>query len=254
MVLAASIRRCLPRIRAVDSRGFLTSSNLFEQFKASDIKYVHHALPSHQNWPYLFAAAATASSFVDDGPADAAQCSPPVAFALQKGGRRSIKDADSYLLDFLDPNDRAFDLATTRGFNINDAREYAGAKDSITYQGLSQRVHRWKNQQKLLEKEESAAQSLASMRHVSNGISTGGTSSTASATPLATTTTKGARKRRGRVTPPADLGLTTFDKSPTSIGKTIRELAALDVSIEAMLDWVDKEKMSPEVSQGGEGE
>ena len=94
-----------------------------------------------------------------------------------------------------------------------------------------------------MEKEEAAAQSLASMRHVSNGISTGGTSSTASATPLATTTTKGARKRRGRVTPPADLGLTTFDKSPTPIGKNVRELAALDVSIEAMPDWVDKEKM-----------
>ena len=50
-------------------------------------------------------------------------------------------------------------------------------------------------------------------------------------------------EEEGRIAPPAYLGLTTFDKSPTPIGKNVRELAPLDVSIEAMSDWVDKETM-----------
>ena len=178
MVLGASIRRCLPRLRLVDSRAFLSSSNSPEQFKASRTNFVHHTHPTHQIWPYLFAAAATTTSLSNDGPTDA-QCSPPDAFASHsKGGRRSRHDADTYLLDFEDPNDRAFDLATTRGFGIEDAREYAGAKSTISYQDLYQRVRRWNDQQKLSEKEEEdkryAAQCIVNMRCVSNDTSKGG--------------------------------------------------------------------------------
>lgn len=148
-------------------------------------------------------------------------------------------------MDFSDPNDRAFDLATTRNFGINDAREYAGATDTISYQGLYQRVRRWKDTQQLLEKEEAAAQTLATLSSVRNDTAKGGTSSTASATPRSNTAMKGAK--RGRVTPPSDLGIATFDKSPIPIGK--KDVDALDVSIELMPDWVGKEKLKGNVGK-----
>ena len=44
-----------------------------------------------------------------------------------------------------------------------------------------------------------------------------------------------------------DLGLTTFDKSPIPTGK--KDLKALDVSIELMPEWVDKDKLKETVGK-----
>ena len=250
MVLAASIRRCLPRLQAIDSWVFLTLGNYTEKFKASVDNNVHHPFPTSQYWPGIVAAACAANALDNDGRADAL-CLPPKARAgNSKGGRRSRKDADSYLLDFNDPNDRAFDLATSRGFSINDAKDYAGA--TCSYQSLWQRVQRWKEEDQLMKnKEEEAIHCLINFKAVGKENEEGGESATASVTPQTAkkrrglspprrdTTMKAAKK--GRVTPPSDLWFPTVDKSPVPNGKRNNE--ALDVSIELMPEWVDKDKL-----------
>ena len=245
MVLTASTHHRLPPILGIDGRVFLTSAYYSEQHQSSLDKNVQLDKTVQQFWPSLFAAAVTASSLRNDNNA-AASCTPPdVSASNSKGGRRSRFDADTYLLDLNDASDRAFDLATRRGFTINDALTYSGA--TVSYSALWERVKRWKVAAQLEKKqEEDAAHCLANFCMAGEPTGEGGGSAATAATPQSNTATKGQGKKK-RTTPPSDLGIATFERSPIPFGKKDDE--ALDVSIELMLDWVPKEKAKENMSK-----
>ena len=126
MALAASFCRGAARILAVESQSFLSFANYPNSFNASTNKNGQWSKTNlTQYWPSLFfAAAAACIAYGDD--CDVASCNAhkkKVSSANQKGGKRSIKDPDTYLIDPDDPNDLDFDLVIKYKVPIEEARQ-----------------------------------------------------------------------------------------------------------------------------------
>ena len=162
MSLVASICRSAERILAVETQPFLLAPWFLDDVKSTPDKNGH---PSHghtpQYWSSLFAAAA-AGLVAQGNNRDTAFCNRSltnISNSNSKGGKRSRFDADSFLDDCNDENDRAFDLVVNYKFGINNAITYT--KAPITYQGLYQRVKRHQASKELKEAEEGAAHCLA---------------------------------------------------------------------------------------------
>ena len=93
------------------------------------------------NIGYSFFAAAAAGLVAQGNNRNTAFCNRSltnISNSNSKGGKRSRFDADTFLDDCSNENDRAFDLVVNYNFGINNAITYT--KASITYHGLYQRV------------------------------------------------------------------------------------------------------------------
>ena len=196
---------------------------------------------SPQYWPFVFATATAARESPRD---ETVQCNESdederATTSGKKGGRRSPFDADTFNLDYNDPNDRAFELVTQNDFPINKALTWTQA--TVTYQGLWQRVQCYNDSKALKEREDAAATTLAS-------LSKEGWLGSETRLPTPRTDTASTRRKpKCRVTPPSDLGLTTFDSSPTPRGQA--SAAAVEAEVESMPAWVDKERVKGVVTK-----
>ena len=119
MSLAASIRRSAGRILAVETQPFLSTPWFLNSVKSTPDKNGH---PSHghtlEYWPSLFAAAA-AGLVAQCSNCNTAFCNRSltnISNLNSNGGKQLRFDADTFLDDCNDKNDRAFDLVVNYNF------------------------------------------------------------------------------------------------------------------------------------------